>query len=153
MRPPPAYPNRQSVRLPDYDYGTPGAYFVTVVTEGRRSLLGSVSGGEMRLNDAGAMIERWWREIERKFQGAACDASVVMPNHFHGIVMISQPEPTTNLARIVAWFKTMTTNAYIDGVRGGAWPAFEKRLWQRSYHEHVIRSEAKLDAIRRYIEG
>jgi putative transposase len=51
----------------------------------------------------------------------------------------------------VQWFKTMTTNAYIHGVKTLGWTAFHDRLWQRSYFEHVIRNEESLNPIRQYI--
>ncbi|MBM3472944.1 MAG: hypothetical protein FJX75_06745 [Armatimonadetes bacterium] len=54
---------------------------------------------------------------------------------------------------IVQWFKTMTTNEYIRGVRIGTWPPFRKRLWQRNYWEHIIRNQADLAEIETYIES
>jgi REP element-mobilizing transposase RayT len=57
------------------------------------------------------------------------------------------------LGDVVAWFKTMTTNAYIRGVKERGWEPFLGRLWQRNYYEHIIRSEQSLDRIRAYIEG
>jgi putative transposase len=56
-----------------------------------------------------------------------------------------------SLGRIVQWFKTITTNAYIRGVRECAWPPFPGRLWQRNYHDRVIRNERELRAVRQYI--
>ena len=55
------------------------------------------------------------------------------------------------LPEIVTWFKTMSTNAYIRGVRRDGWPRFEGRLWQRNYFERVLRDEERLHAARRYI--
>ena len=55
------------------------------------------------------------------------------------------------LHRIVQWFKTMTTNAYIRGVKQSNWPPFPGRLWQRNYYERIIRDEAELNAARKYI--
>jgi putative transposase len=55
------------------------------------------------------------------------------------------------LPDIVHWFKTMTTNEYIHGVKNLGWPPFPGKLWQRNYYEHIIRQEADLDRIRRYI--
>jgi REP element-mobilizing transposase RayT len=56
-----------------------------------------------------------------------------------------------SLGRVVQAFKSLTTHAYIQGVRECGWPPFEKRLWQRNYFEHVIRNEGDLNAIREYI--
>ena len=55
------------------------------------------------------------------------------------------------LQRLVQWFKTMTTNEYIRGVKNQQWPPFNKKLWQRNYWEHIIRDEESLNRIRQYI--
>jgi len=55
------------------------------------------------------------------------------------------------LSQVIQWFKTMTTNAYIRGVKSERWPAFAGRLWQRNYYEHIIRNEADLTRFRAYI--
>lgn len=52
---------------------------------------------------------------------------------------------------MIDWFKTMTTNEYIRGVKQNQWRPFPGKLWQRNYYEHVIRDESDLDAIREYI--
>ena len=59
------------------------------------------------------------------------------------------PEPS--LGRIVQWFKTMTTNAYIRGVKQEQWVPFEKRLWQRNYYDHIIRTDQRLRQIQHYV--
>ena len=57
-----------------------------------------------------------------------------------------------SLPMVMDWFKTMSTNEYIRGVKAGDYPRFEKRLWQRNYYEHVIRCETELYEVRKYIE-
>ncbi|MCM2357145.1 MAG: transposase [Geobacteraceae bacterium] len=57
------------------------------------------------------------------------------------------------LGDMIDWFKTMTTNAYIRGVKQSVWPPFPGRLWQRNYYERVIRNENELAGIREYIQG
>ena len=84
-----------------------------------------------------------------------------MPNHFHGIVIIvgadlrvcSSMGKRTGLPlhRMVQWFKTMTTNEYIHGVKQNLNVPIDKRLWQRNYYEHIIRNEEDLNEIREYI--
>ena len=158
--------HRHSMRLRGYDYAQAGAYFVTIVTRDRVCLFGEMVNGEMRLNDGGRMIEQWWFELNRKFSTVETDEFVVMPNHFHGIVVIAgvtvgadlrvgpysegahagAPLPT-----IIQWFKTMTTNEYIRGVKTQGWPPFHGRLWQRDYYEHIVRCENELTRIREYI--
>jgi REP element-mobilizing transposase RayT len=153
--------HRRSIRLPGFDYAQPGAYFITICTQGRVCLFGEIVDGTRYLDDTVSMIERWWTELPHKFAFIRVDQHVVMPNHFHGILIIEGaasrglPEgvvhPSVTLPDIVRWFKTMTTNEYIRGVRQRGWTAFEGKLWQRNYYEHVIRNERDLDRIRQYI--
>ena len=81
--------HRRSIRLTGYDYANSGAYFVTIVTQGRACLFGEIVSAETRLNDAGSVIERWWFELNNKFRTVETDDFVIMPNHFHGIVVIA----------------------------------------------------------------
>jgi putative transposase len=159
---------RKSVRLPGYDYSQDNAYFVTICTQGRNNYFGSIVKETSHLNDAGAMIGKWWREMERKFPTVKLDYHVVMPNHFHGIIFLSNetvqsstPQSQSSavkgahigapLQETVQWFKTMSTNEYIHGVKEHGWRRFQEKLWQRSFYEHAIRDEASLNRIREYI--
>ncbi len=216
--------HRRSIRLKGYDYSQPGAYFVTICTQNRECLFGEIRDGEMFLNDAGMMIEKWWLELNKKYPTVETDEYVVMPNHFHGIVVITSREnengagdatddvgatlrgrpaggrdpdrgqphrvaPTDRpdldrdpdrgqprgdsdaalqpdsgqphrvaptrptLGDIMDWFKTMTTNEYIRGVKQRGWQPFDRKLWQRNYYEHIVRNERELNAIREYIRN
>jgi len=84
--------HRRSIRLKGYDYSQAGAYFVTIVTQNREPLFGEVINGEMRLNESGACVMRWWEDIPRHFPGVDTDAFVVMPNHVHGIIVITDAD-------------------------------------------------------------
>ncbi|QDU48138.1 Transposase IS200 like protein [Gimesia panareensis] len=81
---------------------------------------------------------------------------IVMPNHVHGIIQIDHQveteESSPSVATFMQWFKTMTTNEYLQGVRQQDWQAFPKRLWQRSYYEHIIRDEEAYHEITEYIK-
>ena len=159
--------HRRSIRLQHYDYMQAGAYFVTICVQGRECLFGEIAYGTMRLHDAGRMVQRIWGEIPDHYPGIDIDAFVVMPNHIHGIVIITEntehcdrqsgqaqgPAPTKSLALsdIVKQYKPMTINQYIRGVRQNGWPPFPGRLWQRNYWEHVVRDESELQQIREYI--
>jgi len=151
------------MRLEGYDYSQEGRYFITICTQGRRCMFGEIIGDRVQLNDAGLVIESWWRKLADKFPIVQTDEYVVMPNHFHGIVNVGAApcgRPTTRnesgqphrvaptLVDIVHWFKTMTTNKYIRGVKEGDWLPFRKKLWQRNYYEHVIRDEDELNHFR-----
>ena len=58
-----------------------------------------------------------------------------------------------SLSEVVGWFKASTTNYYIKGVKAGTYPAFDRRLWQRNYYEHIIRTEAAYNQIEQYIRA
>ncbi len=152
--------SRRSIRLKNYDYAKAGAYFVTICTQNRSCLFGEINDGELLLADPGRMIGMWWLELSSKFPTASLDSYVVMPNHIHGIVSIEQKADCMTdqgapacapLPTVIQWFKTMTTNEYIRGVKSGSFPPFEGKLWQRNYFEHIIRNEKELDLIRLYI--
>jgi putative transposase len=148
---------RKSPRLSDYDYSQGGAYFVTVCIKGRECLLGKVVEGILHLNDAGEIVGKWWVKLASRFHSTQVDSFyVVMPNHFHGII-IKSDEPLEGghlgppLQKMVQWFKTMSTNEYIHGIKEYGWPPFKGNLWQRSFYEHVIRNAESLNRIREYI--
>jgi len=165
--------HRRSIRLRGYDYAQAGAYFITIVAQGRECLLGQVVNDEMQLNDAGRMIWDEWQALAHRFPAVELDQFVVMPNHVHGIVRIvgaslvdahdgmtttegaTTRRATTRVAPtlgdIVGAFKSITTNEYIRGVKTLGWQSFPGRLWQRNYYEHIIRDDASLNRIRRYI--
>ena len=167
--------HRRSIRLRDYNYSLAGAYFVTICTLNRECLFGTIHDNAITLNDAGRMIEAWWEKLPHKFPTIDRDVSVVMPNHFHGIMAIVGAAPCGRpasgrispasdqiprgrphrgapaLGDIIDWFKTMTTNAYIRGVNQCRWQPFPGKLWQRNYFEHIIRDENDLNSIREYI--
>ncbi len=160
---------RRSIRLPGFDYASPGAYFVTVVVKHRECLFGDVVDGEMRLNDAGRIVDETWRRLSDRFPTIP-DSWVVMPNHVHGVVMWI-PDPAgpgrdesrpygqrrfigrrgdiydaPDLGELVRTFKAITTHR-ISRIGD----TFGLPIWQRNYHERIIRSERHLHAIRAYI--
>jgi putative transposase len=81
--------HRRSIRLQGYNYSRAGAYFITVCTRNRRCLFGDIADGKMQLNDAGRMVLQCWQNIPGHFPHVALDAFVVMPNHLHGIMVIT----------------------------------------------------------------
>ena len=88
--PPANEPRRQSIHLPGHDFALAGVYFVTLVIQDRMCLFGDVVGVKMRLNAAGEMVQRLWQALPDRFPGVGVDAFIVMPNHIHGIISISQ---------------------------------------------------------------
>ena len=86
--------HRRSIRLREYDYSRPGAYFVTIVTQGRACLFGEISDGQMSLNPAGESIQSWWQRLPDKFPSTTVKSFVVMPNHLHGVLVIDDTGQT-----------------------------------------------------------
>ena|SRR5436190_9218676 len=81
--------HRRSIRLRGYDYSQEGIYFVTVCTHGKRSIFGEIREDEMALSTAGQAVSRIWEGLPAQFPNCSLDAFVVMPNHVHGIIVIS----------------------------------------------------------------
>src|SRR5574340_1231665 len=79
---------RRSIRLRDWDYSQTGAYFVTICTKDKKCFFGDITDGEMRLNEYGRIVEREWAQTHDLRQNVHIDEFVVMPNHFHGILVM-----------------------------------------------------------------
>jgi putative transposase len=162
--------HRRSMRLPGHDYASSGAYFVTICVHGGKCLMGEVADGEMQLNDWGQIARAEWLASEGIRRELELDSFVVMPNHVHGIVWITEGDdmlakavdshgpgahsraplqrPPKSLGSFVAGYKSVVTRR-INQLREMPGAPF----WQRNYWEHVIRNEASLDRIRQYIEN
>jgi len=80
--------HRHSIRLKEFDYSNTGSYFVTICTQQRNCLFGTITDGKMELNDAGRLIKKVWLELPLYYPNIDIDAFVVMPNHIHGIIIV-----------------------------------------------------------------
>ena len=153
---------RRPSRLQHFNYSQPGGYFITICAHNRRCLFGVVKEDRVVLNEAGRMIIEVWSNLPSKFPKIVLDRYLLMPNHFHAIILIQRHpyglseemdiDPATSLPRVIQWFKTRTTNEYIDGVKHHAWKPYTGKLWQRSYYDRIIRNDNELRRIREYIE-
>ena len=162
--------HRRSIRLKDYDYTQGGAYFVTICTGQREYLFGEIHTGMMRCNIYGEIAAEEWQCTPQLRACVELDVFVVMPNHIHGIILITRdivvgaqraaPLQTPHLLQGV------TANNVTSGSLGAIVRAFKsavtKRInemrdtpaapiWQRNYYEHVIRSEDSCNYIRHYV--
>ena len=142
------------LRLRDYDYSTPGTYFITICTEGRPCLFGDIEEGHLRSNTAGLMVESWWHTFPRHYPSVDVTDLVVMPNHIHGLITLGTSpveETYASLSLVIGWFKSITTTDYRRGVALYGWPRFPGKLWQEGFYDHIVRTDAVLNRIRRYI--
>jgi len=114
MPEPTPVPTRRPLRLTPYDYGSVGAYFVTVCVEGRACLFGDVVDDAVRLTDAGRMVDAVWRENANYWPGYEADAFVVMPNHIHGVLLRFDEGSSVTLPNVLQRFKRLTTLGYIE---------------------------------------
>ncbi len=160
---------RRSIRLPEYDYGQAGAYFITVAAYHRKCVFGDIVNGEVRLSKMGVIVKTAWQELPAHFPNVINDEYVIMPNHLHGIIRIetdivgarhasplrecvknSGPRGTAplSLGAIIGSFKSAASKR-IHEIQG-----FEHfHLWQRNYYEHVIRDERDYERVLEYIRS
>ncbi len=140
-------PDRRSIRLPDFDYTSSGWYFVTVCTARRRPILAQVAGDRLGATAAGEVVRRCWFAIPEHFDNVELDSFILMPDHVHGILILEdRSDRQRSLSDIMGAFKSAATRTIrrecgVDGT-----------IWQRSFHERVIRSESECRKIRQYIE-
>ncbi|MCL4500810.1 MAG: transposase [Deltaproteobacteria bacterium] len=154
--------HRRSIRLSGFDYSQSNAYFVTICAIERRCLFGSIHHGEVRLSGAGQIVIEEWLKTAQIRPSVKLDEFVVMPNHFHGVIIIEmENEGTTRRAPIIQGFGRPVAKS-LPAIIGAFKFAAARRInavngtpcapvWQRNFYEHVIRDETSLNKIREYI--
>lgn len=118
--------HRRSIRLRHYDYASTGAYFVTVCAQGRECLFGGITNGEMEMNEAGRMVRSVWQELPDHYPGVEIDIFAVMPNHFHGIVLLVEAGPQIH--------EKADTGRFVVGAAPRGCPVFGKTQKEREQH-------------------
>ena len=174
---------RKRLRLSGYDYSSDGYYFVTICTQNRECFFGNVINGTLGLNDIGYIVAQCWQDIPNHFCDVRLYEWVVMPNHFHGIVVLEQQFNRDTF--IVGIRKTVTSVGDADlrplhlqihqnnrhdrskmllpkiihGFKSSVTRIINKAnintnfQWQRSYYDHIIRNDKSLDNICNYIQN
>lgn len=162
---------RKSNRLQNYDCSSEGAYFITLVTANRQNLFGEIVDEEMILNALGEIVHEEWIKTGDMRPHVRLDEFIIMPNHFHAILFLMNdnrrgglhpPEHTLSqnrahrsaplrrkpksLGSLVAGFKSAATTRINHHRNTPAQP-----VWQRNYHDRIIRNERELNATRQYI--
>lgn len=147
-----AFPVRKTNRLADFDYSTPSAYFITICTEKRKNLFWSDVGAiidrpqEIPLTEHGKIVDFYIKDIANHYPAISVDHYVIMPNHIHMLLQIhtdcggrSMIAPT--ISTVVRLFK------------GAVSKQVGASIWQKGFHDHVVRSETDYLEIWNYIEG
>jgi REP element-mobilizing transposase RayT len=157
----------ESSRLKDWDYSTPWWYYVTVCTKNFKSWFGDIKNGKMILNKLGKVVDEEWKKTKEIRKNVELDYYVVMPNHFHGIIIINDVETSrrdvskeqktghrpvstelksNSLGSIIGQFKSICTKR-IHSMGNSAFN------WQPRFYDHIIRNENDLSRIRTYIQN
>ena len=163
---------RRSLRLPDYDYTQPRAYFVTICTWKRHSLFGEVVDDTMILNRSGQVARDQWIRLSIRFPQADFSKYIIMPNHVHGIIWITSEmmgtgDKLTDISKKSLTHRTNHKNQIALRSLGTLVRAYKSSvtwrlhtldqstrmpIWQRNYYEHIIRDEQDLQNISDYIQ-
>ena len=167
-------PDRKKNRLDNFDYGQNGSYFVTLCTQNRKQIfeieplpVGNDQCVVPQINThknpclQNQIIHKWVKITEKKFPNIKFDKYVIMPDHLHFIVFIfngiidvdKERHIGRSLHDAMRFFKTMTTNEYIKCVKYNLLPSFDKKLWQKSYYDHIIRNQHDYDETWEYIDN
>ena len=160
------FPRRKSMRLPNYDYSQPGAYFVTLLTHQRQPFLCDIIHGRTCYSKFGTVVKDSLLDLPKYHSNLMLDEFCIMPDHLHAIIRLvevckggstdnsqhvmrpaeTRPNNPTSLIEIIRAYKSFTSRK-INAIHGTAGTS----AWHRSYYEHVIRDEAELNQIRNYI--
>ena len=150
-------PKRKPNRLKNYSYSSPGAYFITICTNNKEKLLGDIIVGfgacdepKNILSRYGVIAEKYIHLMNEKYEYVSIDKFIIMPNHIHMIIVIEEeavngslqaPNPTNDiLPKFISLFKRYCNLE------------FKRNIWQKSYHDHIIRNDKEYEDICNYIE-
>jgi len=142
-------PTRKNIRLEGYNYSAAGAYFVTICIKDRHELLGEIVGADtirprVALSDIGILVGNAIDKISEIYTGVHVNCSIIMPNHVHMIVVIDQNSgrmiSAPTLSRIIGYFKQSVSRKC------------GYSIWQKSFHDHIIRDESEYQKIWQYID-
>ncbi len=155
---------RKPIRLQGYDYSGIGSYFITICTFQRAYLFGEIQSGNKVLNDCGAHAKKCWAAIPEHYPNVSLDEFVVMPNHIHGIIKITDVgvqdlEPLQNALQYNKYQHIIpkSIGSIVRGFKSGVtkWSRNNTNIlavWQRNYWEHVIRDDFEFNRIRKYVQ-
>lgn len=150
-----------SARLKEFDYSSQYWYYITINTKNHINFLGEVKNGKVILNPNGRIVDEEWNKIPKIRSGVQLDYYIIMPNHFHGNIIINQSSElkTVETHRDASLRNEICVNSISNIIRGFK-GATTKRIhlsgclefkWQSRFYDHIIRNETDLMRIREYI--
>ena len=151
----------ESTRLKNWDYSTPWWYYVIICTQNFIFWFGELKNDKMSLNDIGKIVEEEWLKTKKIRKKVDLGYYVIMPNHFHGIVIVKGPENINSVeTHRNASLRTVQNNLsdIIRGFKGSVTKRIRKLgyqnfYWQPRFYDHIIRNETDLRRIRTYIQN
>ena len=146
------FPNRKQIRIKNYDYSTPGAYFITVCTANREKIFwngvgaDSIRPGKLPLSSSGKIAEQAVLQIASHYENIVVDKYCIMPDHIHLILRIE-----SNISgRIIS---APTISSVVGSMKRWVSKQIGKPIWQKSFYEHGIRNQQDYDEIWTYIDN
>ncbi len=167
--------NRKSIRFMGYDYTLAGAYFVTIISFRRVCNFGEIEKGEVNYSKIGQVIFDCWQNIPEKFSYVKLDEFTLMPNHLHGILWLLEHRGKGEAFSAVTDIRRQSKSENASplrpkGTRSRSLSAVMQnyksvstrmvnrkffkpgnKIWQRNFHDRIIRNNRELNAIRQYI--
>ena len=144
-------PKRKTIRIKDYDYSNPGAYFITICTAKREMLFWNNVGADIirpqniQLSRIGKIAEQGILQIETHYENVFVDKYCIMPDHVHLILQIKANENGQKLSNT-------TIPTIIGSLKRWVSKQVGKPLWQKSFFDHGLRNQQDYDEIWKYID-
>ncbi|WP_210516601.1 transposase [Hymenobacter terricola] len=157
-----AHKDQKQFRLPTHNYGRSGVYFITICVLNRTPAFGNITNGQMALSQIGETVSRYWQGIPTHYVLARLDQWVIMPDHFHGLLIL-KPNGNDSLTNQedatpagLRPLRPASVPAIINQFKGSVkrWcnqHGYEDFAWQSRYHDHIVRNVEALGNIREYI--
>ena len=146
-------PKRKRIRLENYDYSTPGAYFITLCIKNRKAVLSYITVGanivrpkEIHLTKYGVIVKTAIKNIPTLYPAITVDNYVIMPDHIH---LLLQIHPDIDGRPMVA----PTIDRVIKQTKGYITKQIGFSIWQKSFNDHIIRGDKDYKEIWEYIEN
>lgn len=153
-------PKRKPIRLRDYNYSNNGAYFITICVKDKLHLLGKLFVGDgvldvpkINLTKVGEIAEKYINSIHKTYNHISIDKYIIMPNHIHFILVVCNedgtsrtPSPTARATNAAIPFVVSTFKRFTNKECGFS-------VFQRSYHDHIVRNEQEYQKIWQYVES
>ena len=148
-------PKRKLPRLRDYDYATPGAYFVTICSNNKQCIFGKVTSAEMvseafvQYSPIGEIAKECLLDIASHYENIRINQWVIMPNHIHILISIEEcgVQKAYDISNVIGKYKAAVTRAV-----GNAF-MHSGKIWQSSFYDHIVRDEHDYQQIWNYISG